>query len=63
MECRIATLEDIVKKYDHEIEKAVGNKSNWNIWKAKAIERFNKAKLRSLYIAYKEAIPTRYHIL
>ena len=40
--CKIATLEDIVKKYDYEIKKAVDDKSNWIIWKEKAIEKYNK---------------------
>ena len=40
--CKIATLEDIIKKYDYEIKKAVDDKDNWIIWKQKAIERFNK---------------------
>ena len=40
--CKIATLEDIIKKHDYEIEKAVEDKSNWIIWKEKAIEKYNK---------------------
>lgn len=40
--CKIATLEDIIKKYDYEIAKAVDDKDNWITWKEKAIERFNK---------------------
>lgn len=40
--CKIATLEDIIKKHDYEIEKAVDDKNNWIIWKEKAIEKFNK---------------------
>ena len=37
--CKIATLEDIIKKHDYEIEKAVDDKSNWITWKEKAIEK------------------------
>ena len=40
--CKIATLEDIIKKCDYEIGKAVDDKSNWITWKEKAIESFNK---------------------
>lgn len=43
--CKIATLEDIIKKHDYEIEKAVDDKQNWIAWKEKAIEKFNKANL------------------
>ena len=40
--CKIATLEDIIKKHDYEIEKAVDDKENWVVWKEKAIEKYNK---------------------
>lgn len=40
--CKIATLNDIVKKYDYEIEKAVDDKNNWIVWKENAIEKYNK---------------------
>ena len=40
--CKIATLEDIIKKYDYEIEKAKDDKNNWIFWKDKAIEKYNK---------------------
>ena len=40
--CKIATLEDIIKKYDYEIEQATYDKDNWIIWKSNAIERYNK---------------------
>ena len=40
--CKIATLEDIIKKYDYEIKKAVEDKENWVVWKEKAIEKYNK---------------------
>jgi len=40
--CKIATLEDIIKKHDYEIKKAIDDKDNWLIWKEKAIEKFNK---------------------
>ena len=40
--CKIATLEDIIKKHDYEIEKALDDKDNWIVWKEKAIEKYNK---------------------
>ncbi len=41
--CKIATLDDIIKKHDYEIEKAADhNKNNWMVWKEKAIEKYNK---------------------
>ena len=40
--CKIADLNDIIKKHDYEISKAVDDKDNWLIWKEKAIDRFNK---------------------
>ena len=49
--CRIATLVDIVKKYDYEIEKAIDDKSNWIEWKDKAIKRFND-KLTITYMGF-----------
>ena len=42
--CKIATLDDIIKKYDYEIDKA-SDKYNWRIWKDKAIDRFNKKQV------------------
>ena len=40
--CKIATLEDIIKKHNYEINKAVDHKESWIVWKKKAIEKFNK---------------------
>ena len=42
--CKIATLEDIIKKHDYEIERAVDDKENWLAWKEKAIDKFNKGQ-------------------
>ncbi len=39
-ECKIANLDEIIKKYNYEIDKA-SDKYNWEIWKQKAIDRFN----------------------
>ena len=40
--CKIATLDDIIKKHDYEIANATDDKSNWIIWKEKAIEKYKK---------------------
>ncbi len=42
--CKVAELEDISKKYDYEIDKATDDKNNWIIWKASAIDRYNKGQ-------------------
>ena len=39
--CKLAALEDIIKKFDYEISNN-DDKDNWIIWKNNAIERFNK---------------------
>ena len=38
--CKIADLDEIMKKYDYEINKAT-DKDNWKVWKQKAVDRFN----------------------
>ena len=40
--CKIATLEDVIKKFDYEISKSINHKSNWITWKQEAIDEFNK---------------------
>lgn len=40
--CQVATLDDIIKKYNYEIAHAIDDKNNWIIWKEKAIENYNK---------------------
>ena len=47
--CKIATLEDIIKKHDYEIKKAIDDKDNWIIWKEKAIEKSHRMQLRFGY--------------
>ncbi len=41
-ECRIATVDEIEKKFDYAISKATNDKYNWIIWKREAIEEFYK---------------------
>ena len=40
--CKIATLDEMNKKWDYEINNAVDDKSNWIIWKELHITNFNK---------------------
>ncbi|MBQ1298267.1 N-acetyltransferase [Candidatus Saccharibacteria bacterium] len=40
--CKIATLDEIIKKYDYEIAQATKNKDNWATWKEKTIEQAKK---------------------
>ena len=46
--CKIATLKDIIKKYDYDIINSVNEGINLIQWKKEAIEEFNKG----LSIAY-----------
>ena len=39
--CKIATLEDIIKKHDYEIEKAVDDKENWVVLIENVIDYYN----------------------
>ena len=40
--CKIATIEEMNKKWDYEIENAKEDKENLKIWKERHIERFQK---------------------
>ncbi len=40
--CKIASLEEMNKKWDYEIEHCKNNKNNWIIWKKQAIENTQK---------------------
>lgn len=46
--CKIATLDEIIEKYDYEIAKASKNKDDWISWKKEAIKQAEKG----LTIAY-----------
>ncbi|HAB66740.1 MAG TPA: N-acetyltransferase [Firmicutes bacterium] len=47
--CKIATIEEMNKKWDYEIDKAVDDKSNWIIWKKENIERFKNNQIIPYY--------------
>ncbi len=47
--CKIPTLEEMNIKWDYEIEQHKEDKSNWIIWKAKAIENFMKGNTIPYY--------------
>lgn len=47
--CKIPSLEEMNIKWDYEIEHSKNNKSNWIIWKAKAIENFKQGNTIPYY--------------
>ncbi len=47
--CKIPTLEEMNIKWDYEIEQHQEDKSNWIIWKVKAIENFMKGNTIPYY--------------
>ena len=47
--CKIATLDEMNRKWDYEINKAVDDKQNWIIWKKDNIERFQKGFILPYY--------------
>ena len=42
--CKIATITDVIKKYDYEKENN-DDKDNWEIWKESAVERVKNNKI------------------
>ena len=40
--CKIATIDDMNKKWDYEINRADEDKSNWIVWKKRHISNFKK---------------------
>ena len=48
-ECRIATLDEMNKKWDYEIEHADDDKENWIVWKGNTIDRFNNGYIIPYY--------------
>lgn len=46
--CKIATLEEVIKKQDYEIEQAE-EKENWIIWKQEAIDKVTTGKTIPYY--------------
>lgn len=47
--CKIATIEEMNKKWDYEISIATHNKENWITWKKDSIERFEKGLIIPYY--------------
>ena len=47
--CKIATLDEMNKKWDYEINNAGDDKSNWIIWKELHITNFNKKLIIPYY--------------
>ena len=47
--CKIATIEDMNKKWAYEISIATNNKENWIIWKKENIENFQKGLIIPYY--------------
>jgi len=47
--CKIATLDEMNKKWDYEINKATDNKENWITWKKDNIERYKKGFIIPYY--------------
>ena len=47
--CKIASLDEVIQKYDYEIEHAKGDKDNWIIWKEEAIEETKSGRTIPYY--------------
>ena len=47
--CKIATVDEMNKKWDYEISLASNNKDNWITWKKENIERFKKGLIIPYY--------------
>lgn len=47
--CKIATIEEMNRKWDYEINKAVDDKNNWIKWKKDNIERLQKGLIIPYY--------------
>ena len=47
--CKIATLEELEKKYQYEIDNSGNDRSNWIVWKRQAIDRYNSGKIIPYY--------------
>lgn len=48
-ECRIPTLDELIQKYDYEMEHNPDEKENWIVWKERAIERYKAGKIIPYY--------------
>ena len=47
--CKIPTIEEIIRKYDYEINNAKDDRDNWIIWKEEAINRIKNNLMISYY--------------
>ena len=47
--CKIASLEELEKKWQYEIDNATDDKSNWIKWKKQMIDRYNSGKIIPYY--------------
>ena len=47
--CKIATLEEMNKKWDYEIANATDDKENWLIWRENNINNFKNGNIIPYY--------------
>jgi hypothetical protein len=47
--CKIATIDEMDKKWNYEIDRATDDKENWIIWKKENIKRFQKGQIIPYY--------------
>lgn len=47
--CKIATIEEMNRKWDYEISKATDDKNNWIIWKEQNIKNYENGKIIPYY--------------
>ena len=47
--CKIASLEELEKKWQYEIDNATDDKSNWIKWQKQMIDRYNSGKIIPYY--------------
>ena len=47
--CKIASLEELERKWQYEIDNATDDKSNWIKWKKQMIDRYNSGKIIPYY--------------
>ncbi len=47
--CKIATIDEMDKKWNYEIDRATDDKENWIIWKKENIKRFQKRQIIPYY--------------
>lgn len=47
--CKIASLEELERKWQYEIDNATDDKSNWIKWQKQMIDRYNSGKIIPYY--------------